>query len=235
MNEKIAVVTGGLGALGLEVSRRFLSEGARVAIPVRAGAVPVVLPELLRSHQERLFLAHADLTSEGDVRAFITSVNVRFGQVDILINAAGGYAGGESVGEVSLETLDHMLSLNLKTAFLMCSVLIPSMRERRFGRIISMAAMPALLPSADRAAYAIAKRGVVTLTETIAVEVKGSGITANAIAPSIIRTESNAASMPNADASRWVPPGDIAALMLFLCSEEAGSISGNTIRVFGGV
>jgi NAD(P)-dependent dehydrogenase (short-subunit alcohol dehydrogenase family) len=95
--------------------------------------------------------------------------------------------------------------------------------------------MAALAPSASRGAYAIAKRGVVTLTETIAEEVKGSGITANAIAPGIIDTPANRASMPSSDFSRWVTPEEIASIVLFLCSDDARSVSGNVLKAYGGV
>jgi NAD(P)-dependent dehydrogenase (short-subunit alcohol dehydrogenase family) len=117
----------------------------------------------------------------------------------------------------------------------MSGAVLPLMRAAKRGRIISMAAMAALSPTAGRGAYAIAKRGVVTLTETIAEEVKGSGITANAIAPGIILTPANRASMPSADTSRWVTPEEIAALVLYLCSEDARSVSGNVLKVYGGV
>jgi NAD(P)-dependent dehydrogenase (short-subunit alcohol dehydrogenase family) len=117
----------------------------------------------------------------------------------------------------------------------MCGAVLPLMRAANSGRIISVAAMTALSPASSRGAYAIAKRGVVTLTETIAEEVKGTGITANAIAPSIILTPANRSSIPRGDTSRWVTPEEIAALILFLCSENARSISGNVVKVYGGV
>jgi len=104
-----------------------------------------------------------------------------------------------------------------------------------FGRIVNIAAMPALLPAPRRGAYTVSKAGIVTLTEVIHQEVKGSAITVNAIAPSILLTEANRASMPGADTSKWVPLSEVASLILYLCSDEARSVSGNTIRIFGGV
>jgi len=233
MQGKVVMVTGGLGALGLVVSRRFLQEGARVALPLRPRSAQ--LPDDLRKAGGAVFTGEADLEREDQVRAFVRNAAAALGPVDVLINAAGGYAGGEAIGEVSRETLDRMLSLNLKTAFNACSAVLPSMRERNSGRIITIAAKSALVPAAKRGPYAIAKRAVVTLTETIAEEVKGTRITANAIAPAIIVTPANIASMPQADTSGWTTPAELASLMLFLCSDEAQSINGATIRVFGGV
>jgi NAD(P)-dependent dehydrogenase (short-subunit alcohol dehydrogenase family) len=128
-----------------------------------------------------------------------------------------------------------MMAMNLKTTFLMCRAALPAMRKQLFGRIVNIASVHALVPKANASAYAVSKRGVVTLTEAVAEETKGSGITANAIAPSMILTEANKHSMPTADFSKWVTPEEIADTIVFLCSDGARSISGNVIKVFGGV
>ncbi len=137
--------------------------------------------------------------------------------------------------EVSIDEFDGMLNLNLRTTFLVCRSVLKVMRKRGEGRIVNIAAMPAVTPSAKKGPYAISKRGVITLTETIAEEVKASGITANAIAPSIILTEVNRKSMPNADFKKWVTPEEIAHLTIFLCSDESRSVNGNVIKIYGGV
>ncbi|MEO8169085.1 MAG: SDR family oxidoreductase, partial [bacterium] len=184
---------------------------------------------------KKLFTAQADLTAEADVRSFVALVQKQFGAVDCLINLAGGYAGGNTIAEVSLDEWESMMSLNLRTTFLMCREVLKSMLARKAGRIINISAMPAILSGAKKGPYAISKRAVISLTEIIADEVKGSGITANAIAPSIILTDANKTSMPAADVQKWVTPEEIAGVILFLCSDEARSINGNTIKVFGGV
>ena len=232
---KSIIITGGTGALGRSVASLFLNKGMRVAIPVRPGTMRTEFPVELLGGGENIIFREADLSSETDVTAFVSDAAARFGSVDIVVNAAGGYAGGEAIGDVSLATLERMLTINLRTAFLMCSAVLPLMRGRKFGRIINIAAMPALSPAPLRGPYAIAKRGVITLTESIAEEVKGSGITANAIAPSIILTPANTASMPKADTSRWVSPEEIAAIILFLCSDDARSLNGNVFKAYGGV
>lgn len=235
MQGKVVMITGGLGALGVHVSRRFLMEGACVALPVRPGTATQRIPGDLGAAGKALFVDEADLEREEQVHAFVRKAEAAVGPIDVLINAAGGYAGGEAVGNAAGATLDRMLAVNLKTAFHACSAVLPSMRRRNAGRIIAIAAKTALVPAARRGPYAIAKRAVITLIETIAEEVKGTGITANAIAPSIIVTPANRASMPAADASGWVTPDEIASMMLFLCSDDARAISGTTLRAFGGV
>ncbi len=227
-----AIVTGGTGALGRVVASAFLNNGIRVAIPVRPGSREEPLPG---GAGDALLRRECDIATESGASAFVRETADRFGSVGILVNCAGGYAGGERIGEVPVSTFDRMIDANLRTAFLMSGAVLPLMRSSGRGRIISIAAMAALSPAPERGAYAIAKRGVVTLTETIAGEVKGTGITANAIAPSIILTDANRSSMPGSDVSRWVTPEEIASLVLFLCSREARSISGNVLKVYGGV
>ncbi|HXX64426.1 MAG TPA: SDR family NAD(P)-dependent oxidoreductase [Bacteroidota bacterium] len=232
---KTAIVTGGTGALGSVIASAFLNKGMQVAIPTRTAASTVKIPQELKQFADRLMTAEAEISRESSAREFAREVLRHFGSIDVLVNTAGGYAGGEMIGEVSGATLESMLSANLNTTFMMCSAVLPAMRKAKTGRIINIAASAALNPGVKRGPYAIAKRAVVTLTETIAEEVKGTGITANAIAPSIIVTDANRESMPSADTSRWVTPQEIAAIVLFLCSDGARSVNGNVLKVFGGV
>ena len=231
METKCAIITGGGGELGKVVSAHFLDEGYSIAIPRYpvghetglAAPSPVV----------RVLERDADLTREDDVKEFVRAVEEAFGGITCLLNLAGAYAGGNRVEATSLDEWNRMISLNTTTAFLMARACIPSMRAQGFGRIVNIAALPAIHPSAERAAYAVSKRGVVTLTEVLHEELKGSGITVNAIAPGILLTEANRRSMPGADTTRWVTPAEIARLILFLCSDDGRSISGNAVMVTG--
>lgn len=230
---RTAVVTGGTGALGSVCAGFFSDAGLHVAIPFSADGSASRISS--RIPPDRVFSRKADLTDEHEVDSFVAETLKRFGRIDYLVNAAGGYAGGRRIDEVDPAEWDVMLGTNARTAFLMARRVIREMRMYDFGRIINIASMPALVPASNKGPYAIAKRAVITLTETIAEECKGTGITANAIAPSIILTQANVKSMPGSDTSRWVPPQEIAQLIMYLCSDEARSISGNVIRIFGGV
>jgi NAD(P)-dependent dehydrogenase (short-subunit alcohol dehydrogenase family) len=128
-----------------------------------------------------------------------------------------------------------MLALNLHSAFLLSRAVIPSMVEAGWGRIVHVSSRTAVAPRAKSAGYAVSKMGLITLTEVIAAEVKGRGITANVILPSTIDTPANRASMPKADPDKWVPPQRIAATMRFLCSDAAASINGARIPIYGAV
>ena len=232
---KTAIVTGGTGALGSVVAEHFAEEGANVAIPYSSEKSLSAVSQKLRDRSEKLLMMKCDLTDAAQVQSFVDAVMKRFGSVDFLINTAGGYVGGKLIDDVTLDEWDNIMKLNLRSTFLACRSALRMMRKQNSGRIVNIAAMPALTPSAKRGPYAVSKRGVITLTEAIAEEVKGTGITANAIAPSIILTEANRQSMPNADFSKWVTPEEIARLILYLCSDDARSVSGNVLKIYGGV
>lgn len=229
MSAKTAIVTGGTGALGSVVVQEFLKSGMAVGVSLVPGHPPGEAPAF-----SRVVFHPADLRREEDVTNFVRTVHADLGRIDVLVNIAGGYSGGKRVEETPVSEWDAMMEMNLKTAFLMSRAVLPLMREQGFGRIVNIAAMAALRPAGRRGAYAVSKGGVVTLTEAIHEEVKGSGITVNAIAPGTLLTEANRVSMPKADASAWVPLSEVAALITYLCSDAARSVSGNTIKIFGG-
>jgi NAD(P)-dependent dehydrogenase (short-subunit alcohol dehydrogenase family) len=234
-DSRVAVVSGGTGALGSVVVAHLLGLGYRVAVP---STNKDSLDRLGRGvgADETVFMgAVADLTRATEVEAFISSVISRFGRVDCLINLAGGYAGGAFVEEFPLDEIDRMLNINFRSALLMCRAVLPGMKARGSGRIVNVASLPAVTPKPRTGPYAIAKRAVITLTETIAEEGKGSGVTANAIAPGIIVTDANREAMPGSDVSRWVTPEEIAHLIAFLCSAHGGLLNGNVLKAFGGL
>jgi NAD(P)-dependent dehydrogenase (short-subunit alcohol dehydrogenase family) len=233
--DRVAIITGGTGALGREFTRTFIEDGACVAVPVHSRRTDETVETAHMAKMERLLPVHADLVSSDDTWAFLKTVLDRWQRVDFLIHTVGTYAGGKRIEEVSGEEWDRLMDVNLKSAFLMCNAVLPVMRASGFGRIITIGAMPALRPTAKRGPYQISKRALITLTETVAEEVKGSGITANAIVPSTIVTADNIESMPDADRSKWVTPQEIVDLAAFLCSTEARSINGNAIKIYGGV
>jgi len=153
----------------------------------------------------------------------------------VLLNVDGGWSGGKPVGETSVEDWDRLVALNLRSAFLLSRAVLPGMLEAGWGRVVHISSKTAVEPRAKQASYAVSKMGLVTLTEVIAAEVKGSGVTANVILPSIIDTPANRESMPKADPAKWVKPEHIAATMRFLCSEEAASINGAHIPIYGAI
>ena len=231
---KTAMVTGGTGALGSRVAEFLFAEGANIAIPYTSEKSLGSIPKNISAKPDRMLAVKADLTDEKQVQNLVDAVVKRFRSLDIVVNTAGGYIGGKMIEETTADEMQGIMNLNFITTFLVCRSALRVMRKQNSGRIVNIAAMPAMTPTAKKGPYAISKRAVVTLTETIAEEVKGTGITINAIAPSTIVTEANKQSMPKADSTKWVPPEEIAKLIGYLCSDEARSLSGNVIKIYGG-
>jgi NAD(P)-dependent dehydrogenase (short-subunit alcohol dehydrogenase family) len=230
--KRTVLITGGTGALGTVVAGRFIRGGANVAVSY------ISRQELQRRSaifKRSVFSLHANVTDEMDVVALFRDVTRKFGRVDILINIVGGFLPYCELRNLKMDDWNRMMEMNLKSVFLCSREFLKRLGNSSYGRIISMSAMPALKPSAGRAAYAVSKSGVIVLTQVLGEELKGTGITANAIAPSIIKTDANIRSMGKKDAAKWVTPEEIAESILFLCSDQGRSINGACIPMFGGL
>jgi NAD(P)-dependent dehydrogenase (short-subunit alcohol dehydrogenase family) len=156
------------------------------------------------------------------------------GRIDALINVAGTFRW-ETVSGGRAETWDLLYRVNVTTAVNMSRAALPHLMKSGAGRIVNIGAASALKAGSGMGAYAASKSGVHRLTEALAEETKGRGVTVNAVLPSIIDTAANRADMPDADFAKWVKPADLAAVILFLASEEAGAITGALVPVTGGV
>ncbi len=227
-----AVVTGCTGALGSVISRRFLSEGLKVVGSQRNQKENV---KSSISSESNLMLVEADVTSESGVRVLFEKAVEKMGGVDIVVNTVGGFLPKKGLTDVTLEEWNRMMDINLKSAFLCTREALRKMKGQPYGRIVNISAMTGLYPSAGRAPYAISKAAVSLFTDIVAQEQKGTGVTMNAIAPSIIDTEANRQSMPGEDYARWVKPEHIADIICYLCSDAANDVTGTTIKAFGGV
>ena len=232
LKDKTVLITGGTGALGNVVAERFMLYGAKIATSY---IFEDELRRLSENFRKNVLSVRADVTNEEEVAILFRQIAKKYTKVDILINIVGGFVPGSNLKDVKLKDWEHMMNMNLKSVFLSSREFLRQIGDSTYGRIISMAAMTALKPVAGRSAYAISKAGVVTLTQVLGEELKGTNITANAIAPSIIKTEVNVQSMPNEDFSKWVTPEEVAETMLFLCSDQGKSINGTCIPMFGGI
>lgn len=234
LSGKVAIVTGGAGALGSAVVAALLTAGATVAVPYRrSGELEALRERLGLSADAALSGAPVDLTDEEAVRAYYGRVAESLGGIDILINAAGGFDGGKPVHEAGWAIWEQQLEINLKTAVISCAAAIPHMIARGGGAIVNVGTRTATQPGANLAAYAASKRAVLQLTEALAAELRDYNITVNTILPSTIDTPANRSAAPKADHSRWVPPEAIARVILFLVGPDARIISGAHVPVYG--
>jgi NAD(P)-dependent dehydrogenase (short-subunit alcohol dehydrogenase family) len=235
LENRVAIISGGTGALGRAVAEHFVESGARVAIPwVVEPEVPLLKKRLGdRFSDANVFLKRADVGDEAQIGTFVNDVTSKFGKLDILVNLVGGFWGGKSIAETSSAEWQAMFDINLKPTFLCCRAAIPAMKTNGYGRIVSVSSRSGLLGAGYFAAYAIAKGAIATFTASLAEEVLPDNIIVNAIAPSTIDTEANRASMPKAKHENWVKPEDIARTVGFLCSEDNRVTSGAVVPVYG--
>jgi len=235
MERDAAFVTGGTGALGSAVTKRFLTDGYRVAVTYRSREEWSALE---RAHpgpakEGSLLGFECDVTQEEPMRRAIDETAERFGGLRVLLHLAGGYAGGQNVESLEEKALRGMLELNLVSAFFAAKHAVPHLKRTGAGRLLFISSRGAVEFYPGASAYAAAKLGLHALVQTLAKELKKSGVTANAVLPSTIDTAANRAAMPDADASTWVPPEAIAGLLSFLASRAAGHTSGALVPIYG--
>ena len=214
-NGKRVVVTGAAGVAGRAVAQAFHDAGATVwGIDVLADEAPW-----------RTIVA--DLIDPKSAQAAIEEA----GAIDVLANIAGGFTMGDEIADTSDETWDFMLNLNARTALNTCRAAVPGMVAQGSGKIVNIGARGALRGAAAMGAYIASKSVVIRLTETLADELKHKGVNVNCILPSIIDTPRNRTDMPTANFNHWVPPEQIAGVVLFLASPAANCIHGAAIPV----
>jgi NAD(P)-dependent dehydrogenase (short-subunit alcohol dehydrogenase family) len=232
-SNRVVIVAGAAGNLGSAVAAAFHASGAHLVLVDREpDRLSGLFPELANS-PDHIFAAPVDLTDEDAAQTMVAEALERFGRIDVLVNAVGGWRGGKPVHETSLDTLDFLFNLNTRTVFIASRAVIPSMLDRGSGKIVSVAARPGLMGTARNGAYSASKAAVVRLTETMAAELKNEGINVNCVLPGTIDTPDNRQSMPKADHSRWVPPEAIADVILFLASDAALAVNGAAVPVYG--
>jgi NAD(P)-dependent dehydrogenase (short-subunit alcohol dehydrogenase family) len=226
------IVTGAAGSLGQAVAQAFHAAGARLVLVDRDTArLHQVFPNW-RLGADFLFLS-VDLTDPISVQNMLTQTLDHFKRIDVLANIAGGFAMGPPLHQTDLETWQFMMDLNAKSVFLACRAVVPHMLERGGGKIINIAARAALAGKAKMAPYIASKAAVVRLSESLAEELKARNINVNCILPGTIDTPANRADMPDADFSKWVAPGALAEVVLFLASDAARAMHGAVVPVYG--
>jgi NAD(P)-dependent dehydrogenase (short-subunit alcohol dehydrogenase family) len=225
MKGKTIVITGAAGALGTAVSASLAAAGARV--------IALDLAEIKSVGVFELAIGGVDLTSPEAVQRAFAAIGTRFATLDGLANIAGGFRW-ETVADGSVATWDRLYAMNLKSVVLACQAGLPLLR-RPGGAIVNISAAASQRAEAGMGAYAASKAGVSRLTESLAAELKDSGVRVNAVLPSIIDTAANRASMPEADFTRWVTPDALADVIGFLLSDKARAITGALLTVTGRV
>ena len=227
--EHTAIVTGGTGGLGTAVVTRLLDDGWRVVVPW------IHERELERvERRPGLELLQADVTDQSDVEAVVSAAVASDGApLGGLVNLVGGFATGGRVDQTPVEEFESLFTLNLRATYLMTQASLKEMLENGGGAIVCMGTRAAVRPFKGAAGYISSKAAVIAFAQAVAVEYLDDGIRCNVVMPSVIDTPGNRASMPNANRERWVDPAEIAAVISFLLSPEAGVTSGALVPVYG--
>ncbi len=230
---RAVLITGGTGWLGTAVTNRFLEDGHNVVATSRAGGSAATVTRSLDHFGERFHLLQSDVTEWSSVAQLVDRVSASLGSIEVLIHLVGGWAGGEPLQDVSLETWESMFDVNLRSAFLCSRAVLPIMRRQGWGRIVFVSSEAARRGRRHQGPYAIAKAGVTVLAETIAEENSDLDVTANVVAPSVLDTPANRTAVAPADHSSLVSVEDVARMIAFLASVEAGHLRGAWLPAVG--
>jgi len=238
MAGKVVLVAGGTGGLGRAVSLAFVEAGARVVVTFHR---PGGLEELKKAASAKLVAADGaslegyavDVTDEAAVAKLIDGIVERQGRLDCLVNAVGGYAGGIKLWEMETKVFEQQLALNLRAGFVLTRAAARVMVKQGSGAIVNVASKAAVDHAAGASAYAASKAAAVAMIDSLSADLKGTGVRANSILPSIIDTPANRKAMPKADFAKWPKPEEIARVVLFLCGDDAKLIQGASVPVYG--
>lgn len=222
-NDRVAAITGAAGTLGRVVARRLAEQGARLALFGRDVEHVDALAQELNLPAGRVLTGGYDLSDAAAARAAAAAVQSTFGRTDILLHLVGGWVGGKTIAEVDEATVAGMVQQHLWTTFHVAQAFVPLLVANRWGRIVVVSSPVAAEPLAGSGAYSIAKAAEETLIATLAAELKSSNITANVLRVRAIDSRPG----------KGTSPEDIAATILYLCSDEAHVVSGARLPLYG--
>ena len=227
------LITGGTGGLGRALAPLLIAEGYQLGITYLIPAEAEALEAELQPDPDQVLLRRVDSSDPEAVTAFVSDTAERFGSIDALVALVGGWAGGTDVEDTDDLRLERMLDLNLRSTFFSVRAVLPYLREKGKGRIVTVGSRAAIDNPSGQAAFNIAKAGVVALTKSVANELRGTEITANALLPSVIDTPATREAMPYGDYVDWPTPAEIAGVVAFMLSDEAAVMNGATVPVYG--
>ena len=252
---RAAIVTGSTSGIGLGIAQALAAQGANVLLN-GFGNVPEIkklAARLESEHGVKVIYSGADMSRPAEIQTMVAEAASQWGGIDILVNNAG-IQHVAPVDEFPLDKWDQIIAINLTASFHTIRTALPHMKKRGWGRIVNIASAHGLVASPFKSAYIAAKHGVVGLTKTVALETAKLAITCNAVCPGYVRTplvekqiddQAKAHNIPRDEvierillerqpSKRFVGIDEVAALVLFLCSEGAAGITGAALPIDGG-
>jgi NAD(P)-dependent dehydrogenase (short-subunit alcohol dehydrogenase family) len=229
---KAVVIVGGEGPLGREVSKKFLSEGAKVFVGWFAQQEWEEAKGMLSASEGQLADMQVDATKEEMVQKLMQKAKDTFGSIDVLLHMAGMVHIGPMLWETETAVWERLMDVNLKSAFLCSKHALKFMLEKKTGRIFFFPARVAQEPQPRFGAYAVSKSGLITLINALREELKETHITVNGVMPSVMDTF-RTRHMPNPEPDKWVKPAKVAELLCSLCSDDCEALSGSILKLYG--
>ncbi len=228
---RVALVTGGSGALGQAITHRFLADGAVVCVPWIVERERERLEASVdAATRARLMLERCDVGDDAAMAELAARTLKRHGRVDVLVTAVGGFAMGGLV-DTDRATWDTQLTLNLTTTYVAARAVLPAMLSAGSGRIVAVASRAVVPPAGGFIAYTVAKAGVIAFVQALSQETRGRGVTVNAVLPSTMDTPGNRAAMPAVDPKTWLPVDAVADAIAYLSAESSGHVTGTLLAV----
>ena len=245
LKNKVALVTGGGRGIGQAIAVALAEEGADVVVAARSVDQLEEAVQKIEATGGKGIAIPADLSQRETIDSFVQAVSAHYSKIDILVNNAGIGSGANAklVVDYDDDFWDTSVALNLTAPYLLTKAFVPAMIKAGWGRVINIASVAGIIGGPGRSGYAAAKGGVIALTRSVAAEVGGYGITVNAVAPGYVTTEMSAGLSDEVKDEirrrlairRFGTPEDIAGTVAFLASADADYITGQVIRVDGGI
>ncbi|MCS7010259.1 MAG: SDR family oxidoreductase [Anaerolineales bacterium] len=233
LQNRVVVITGATGGLGSQLTRELAIRGAQLALLGRDAARLEALTASLSVPKERILSCVVDLLDPSETRRAAQDIAARFGRIEILLHLVGGWTGGKTLVEASADDLTFMLNQHVWTSFHVVQAFIPYLVKNGWGRVVMVSSPYAARPRAKSGPYAIAKAGQEALLLTLSQELQGTGVTANLVQVKTIDLQREKVNLPTPQNAFWSTPEELSAAILYLLSEEAGSVNGARLPLYG--
>ncbi len=233
LENRVAVINGATGGLGSTVARELATRGVSLALLDIDSVKLEALAESLSLPASRLFTQTVNLLDSAETESAARAVAAKFSKIDILLHLVGGWIGGKSLLEAPSDDLIFMLNQHVWTSFNVIRAFVPHLIRNGWGRVVMITSPYASRPNAKGGPYAVGKSGQEAIMLTLSQELKGTGVTANLLQAKTIDVKREKTSNSSPDNASWTTPEELTAGILYLLSEEAGTVNGAKIPMFG--